>query len=162
MDKEKVYEYIASKNIWYEITNHKQVFSMSEIVNIDLPYKKCDAKNLFVRDDKHINYYLITVKGNKKVNLKDFRIKNNIRPLSFASEEELMDILKVKPGSVSPFGILNDKKHKVKFYVDEDFFKDECIIGVHPNENTATVWLKIQDLINIIKENKNEVYIIKI
>lgn len=162
MNKEEIYEYIKSKNKWYEITNHKAVFSMSEVDNVDLPYKECDAKNLFVRDDKHKNYYLITVKGDKRVNLKEFRLKNSTRPLSFANEEELMNILKVVPGSVSPFGILNDKESKVKFFIDKDFYDEPVIIGVHPNENIATIWLKTQDLIDIIKEHKNEVYIVGI
>lgn len=162
MNKEEIYEYIKSKNIWYEITNHKAVFSMSEVGNVDLPYKECDAKNLFVRDDKHKNYYLITVKGDKRVNLKEFRLKNSTRPLSFANEEELMNMLKVLPGSVSPFGILNDKESKVKFFIDKDFYDEPGIIGVHPNENIATIWLKTQDLVDIIKEHKNEVYIVGI
>lgn len=48
---------------------------MEELENIDLPYPEADGKNLFVRDDKKRNYYLITVKGNKKLNLKEFRKK---------------------------------------------------------------------------------------
>ena len=60
------------------------------------------------------NYYLITVKGDKRVDLKEFRKKNNTRPLRFASENDLMDILGLIPGAVTPLGILNDEERKVQ------------------------------------------------
>ena len=85
---------------------------MAELSNIEIPYPEYDAKNLFVRDDKKRNYYLITVKGDKRVNLKEFR-KNNTRPLSFASADDLMGIMGLVPGAVTPLGLLNDTGCKV-------------------------------------------------
>lgn len=162
MNKQEIYDLIKSKNIWYEITEHKAVFNMNELSEIETPYPEYDAKNLFVRDDKKRNYYLITVKGDKRVNLKEFRRQNNTRPLSFASEQELMSILNLIAGSVTPLGLLNDKELKVVFYLDKDFLNGKQIIGIHPNENTATLWLKIEDLISIIKEHGNEVNILEL
>ena len=162
MNKEEVYKFIKDKNIWYEITEHQAVYIMEELSNIDLPYKERDAKNIFVRDDKKKNYYLITIKGNKKVNLKDFKKKHNTRNLTFASPEELKNILNLTPGSVSPLGLLNDKEHKVLFYIDKELLNENGIIGVHPNDNTATIWLKTNNLIDIIKEHKNLVNIVEL
>lgn len=162
MKKQEVYDFIKSKNIWYEITEHKAVFNMEELSEIEVPYPEYDAKNLFVRDDKKRNYYLITVKGNKRVNLKKFRNNNGTRPLSFASEQDLMSIMNLTAGSVTPFGLLNDKELKVKFYLDKDFLNDKQIIGIHPNDNTATMWLKVLDLIDIIKEHGNQVNIVEL
>lgn len=159
MNKQDIYDYLKSKNIWHEITEHQAVYNMKELSKIDLPYPEADGKNLFVRDDKKRNYFLITVKGDKKVNLKEFKEKNNTRPLSFASEKDLMDILGVIAGSVTPFGLLNDKDLKVQFYIDRNFMNDSHILGLHPNDNTATVWLKVEDLIAIIKEHGNQVTI---
>lgn len=99
MNKQEVYEFIKNKGIWHEITEHKAVFSMEELSEVEIPYPKYDAKNLFVRDDKKRNYYLITVKGNKRVDLKEFKTKNNTRRLSFASKQDLMDIIGVAAGS---------------------------------------------------------------
>jgi Ala-tRNA(Pro) deacylase len=161
MNKEQIYEFIKSKNIWYEITEHKAVFNMADLARINIPYPESDAKNLFVRDDKK-NYYLITIKGNKKVNLKEFKKSNNIRNLSFASENDLMNILGLIPGAVTPLGLLNDKDLKVSFYLDKDFVYEDSIIGIHPNDNTATIWIKVDDLVNIIKEHGNTVNIVKI
>lgn len=131
---------------------------MEELAEVKLPHPEADAKNLFVRDDKRQNYYLITVKGEKRVNLKDFRRENGTRPLTFASPEELSEILGLIPGAITPLGLLNDKEHRVKFYLDRDF-EDMDLIGVHPNDNTATVWLNPADLIKLLKENGSETHI---
>ena len=157
MTKQETYDFLNAKNIEYEITEHKAVFSMDEICDVVLPHSECDAKNLFVRDDKKREYFLITVKGNKRVDLKEFRKSHGTRPLSFASAEDLMRFLNLTPGSVTPLGLLNDAEHKVKFFLDKDFLEPPGMIGIHPNENTATVWLKTADLINLIRENGNEV-----
>ena len=162
MNKQEIYDFLKNKDIWYEITEHKAVFKMDELNGIYLPYKEYNAKNLFVRDDKKRNYYLITVKGNKRVDLKDFRNKNGTRPSSFASENDLMNITNLIAGSVTPFGLLNDNDLKVTFCLDKDFFNDKGIIGVHPNDNTATVWLKAEDLTKIIQEHGNMVNIVEL
>lgn len=162
MDKNEVYEYLKNENIYYEITEHEAVYNMEELKKVELPYPEADAKNLFVRDDKKKNYYLITVKGDKRVNLKDFQEKNGTRRLSFASSDDLMNILKLIPGAVTPLGILNDDDRKVTFYIDKDFENEPNLIGVHPNDNTATVWLKTDDLINIIENHGNTVNIVEI
>lgn len=150
MNKEQIYNLLDSKNIRYEVINHKKVFTMEEIEKINLPYKEYDAKNLFVRDDKKKHYYLITIKGNKKLDLKSFKEKYNTKRLSFASNDDLLNILDLTTGSVTPFGLLNDKERKVVFYIDENL-SDK--IGVHPNDNSATVFLKVSDLINLLKDN---------
>ena len=153
MNKLQVYEFLDNQNIWYEKTEHEAVFNMQELSEIVIPYPEADAKNLFVRDDKRQNYYLISVKGNKRVNLKDFRRKLQTRPLTFASPEDLMGILGLIPGAVSPLGVLNDKNHIVKVFLDKEFIDN--LIGIHPNDNTATVCLKTTDLITIIKNCGN-------
>ena len=162
MNKQEIYDFIKNKNIWYEITEHKAVFNMDELSEIEIPYPEYDAKNLFVRDDKKKNYYLITVKGNKRVDLKEFRNNNNTRPLSFASEQDLMSIMNLIAGSVTPLGLLNDNELKIIFYLDKDFLNGKQIIGVHPNDNTATLWLKVTDLIDIIQEHGNQVNVVEL
>lgn len=159
MNKEEIYEYLDSLNIKYEKTEHKAVYNMAELAEVELPHPEADAKNLFIRDDKKKNYYLISIKGDKKADLKTFRQKQGTRPLSFASENDLENILKLKPGSVTPLGLLNDKENKTVLYLDSDFVFPNSIIGVHPNDNTATVWLKTDDLIKIIESHGNKVIV---
>ena len=160
MNKTETYEFLRAKNIPFETVEHEAVFNMEEMSKINLPHPEADAKNLFVRDDKHLNFYLITVRGDKRVNLKEFRKANGTRPLTFASETELFEILRLTPGSVTPLGLLSDDERKVKFYIDSDLAKG--LVGVHPNENTATIFLKTEDLIGLIKEHGNETYTVEI
>lgn len=159
MNKQEIYNYLKEKNIWHEITEHKAVYNMADLAEVEIPYPEADAKNIFVRDDKKKNYYLITIKGDKKVDLKEFRKAYQTRPLSFVSENDMLKIIGLQPGSVTPLGILNDEERKVKVYIDRYFFENQGIIGVHPNDNTATLWLKVEDLVEIIKEHGNEVEI---
>ena len=157
MNKQQIYDYLQENSIWHEITEHKAVYNMAELAEVPCPYPEADAKNLFVRDDKKQNYYLITVKGEKRVNLKAFRKAQGTRNLSFASAEDLMARLGLIPGAVTPLGVLNDETRSVKVFLDQDFLQEPGLVGVHPNENTATVWLKAEDLIRIIREHGNEV-----
>ena len=87
MTKQETYDYLNSLGIDYEVTEHTAVFNMEELDAVELPYPDCDAKNLFVRDDKKRNYYLITVKGDKRVDLKAFQQTFGTRRLTFASAD---------------------------------------------------------------------------
>ena len=94
MNKREVYRYLDDRNVRYEVTEHEAVYNMAEAAAVPLPYPEAEAKNLFVRDDKKRNYYLITVKGDKRVDLKEFRQKNQTRGLSFASAEGLIRVVR--------------------------------------------------------------------
>ena len=157
MDKQEVYEFLRIKGVEFEATEHEAVYNMKELDAIDLPYPEDDAKNLFVRDDKKRNYYLITVKGDKRIDLKAFRKTFDTRPLRFASEDDLESIMGLIAGAVTPLGVLNDDECKVHLFIDEEFLGDPGRIGVHPNDNTATVWLQTQDLIDLVSEHGNTV-----
>ena len=144
MTKQETYDYLNSLGIDYEVTEHTAVFNMEEL----------DA---FVRDDKKRNYYLITVKGDKRVDLKAFQQTFGTRRLTFASAEDLMAVMGLIPGAVTPLGLLCDEERKVIFYLDKAFMGG--LAGVHPNDNTATVWLKTEDLVKIIQDHGNRVNI---
>lgn len=154
MNKEEIYEYLTAQNVWYETAEHDAVYNMEELKAIELPYPEWDGKNLFVRDDKKRNYYLLTVKGDKRINLKKFRKQHGLWPISFASAEDLSAIMGLTPGAVTPLGILNDEERQVHFYLDAEFAGNK--IGMHPNVNTATVWMFADDLMDLIRKHGNE------
>lgn len=160
MNKAETYQYLTDHNISYEVTEHQAVYNMEELDAVKLPYPEWDAKNLFVRDDKKRNYYLITVKGDKRVDLKEFRKRYGLRNLSFASADDLGEILGLIPGAVTPLGLLADMERRVHFYLDAAF--SGHLIGVHPNDNTATVWLRSDDLVSLIRTHGNEVNIVEL
>lgn len=64
-------------------------------------------------------------------------------------------IMKLIPGAVTPLGILNDAEHRVQVFMDVEFVGNK--IGVHPNDNTATVWMQADDLMKIIQKHGNTV-----
>lgn len=158
MTKQETCAFLAARGIPYEITEHKAVFNMAEQADVPLPYPEADAKNLFIRDDRKQHYYLITVRGDKRVDLKAFRKNQNTRPLTFASAEDLRTFLQLSPGSVTPLGLLSDEARRVELYLDNSFLADNAMIGCHPNDNTATVWMKTRDLVELIKEHGNAVH----
>ena len=160
MNKNETLHYLNQLGIKYEIVEHPAVYNMAEIEKIALPHPEADAKNLFVRDDKKRNYYLLTIKGDKRVNLQQFREENGTRRLSFASPQDLKEKLGLEPGSVTPLGLLNDPRHEIPFYLDS-YFSQQPRIAVHPNDNTATIWLKPQALIHFIKDLGNPVKVVK-
>ena len=99
-------------------------------------------------------------RANKRVDLKGFRRQHGLRALSFASTEELFSIMELTPGAVTPLGILNDTESRVHFYLDEEFIGNK--IGVHPNDNTATIWMQTDDLMGLIQKHGNEAEYVKI
>ena len=96
------------------------------------------------------------------MDLKAFRQRNHTRPLSFAAPEELRMMLGLVPGSVSPFGLLHDEQGRVEFFLDRAFLEVPGLIGIHPNDNTATVWLKTADFIGLLEEAGHTAYLTEI
>ena len=148
MGKQDVYRYLTAQRISYEVLEHKAIFNMEELSALALPHPEWDAKNLFLWDDRQ-QYFLLTVQGDKRVDLKQFRKAHGLRPLRFAPAEELESVLGLIPGAVTPLGILNDDAHQVRFYLDSAFAGNK--IAVHPNDNTATVWMQADDLMKLIQ-----------
>ncbi|GAA0077029.1 prolyl-tRNA synthetase associated domain-containing protein [Clostridium sp. CTA-5] len=156
----EVYDFLNRMEIRFKFIEHKEVYNIDEMMELNLPDTDVIAKNLFVRDDKKRDYYLLVIRNEKKVNLKKLKEKICSRPLSFASENDLNSILGLSKGSVTPLGIINDDERKVKVILDNTF--NESLIGIHPNENTATIWLNVVDLVRIIKQHGNSVEFIEI
>ena len=161
-DKAAVYQLLTERGIWHEITEHPAVYNMEEMAGVDLPYPEADGKNLFLRDDKKRHYYLLTVRGDKRVDLKAFRQANGTRPLSFASAEDLQAKLGLLPGAVTPLGALNDREGQVEVFLDQDFLAPPGLIGVHPNDNTATLWLRMEDLIALLRDHGTVVRVVPV
>ena len=155
MTKNDLYELLNRNGVPYEVTEHAPVFTIEEMLAADLPHPEIIAKNLFVRDDKKRAWFLITVKEDRRVNLREFQERFSTRKLSFASENDLSEILGLSRGSVTPFGLLNDAERTVRFFIDKDLAAGK--LGIHPLENTATVWIRGADLVALIREHGNEI-----
>lgn len=154
--RKKVFDVIESLDISYEVVEHPAAYTIEEMDKLSIDSKNEVVKNLFVRDDKKKRYFLIILQKDKRVDLKEIRKELNCRPLSFASEEDLCKYMKLSKGSVTPFGVLNDYDCKVEVVLDKDILSFERI-GVHPNDNTATVFICPQDLETIMKKHGNNI-----
>ncbi len=156
---EEILALLKNKEIEFKLIKHKQVYTMKDVIDISLEKYGCIPKNLFLKD-KH-NYYLITCQSDKKINLKELALLLNSKNLTFANTFELNYYLNVEKGSVSPLGLIYDQEKKVTFILDKDLLKEKRL-GCHPNQNNMTIFLKISDLIKIIKNHGTKIIYIKI
>lgn len=159
--KEEVKKFLDEKGIAYEWVDHEAAYTIDDMIRLGLDTDLDVAKNLFLRDGKGINHYLLVVRADKKVNLKSFGKTFGLSRLSFASEERLEKHMGLKKGAVTPLGILNNTDKKVKVFLDQDFVGMPRI-GVHPNDNTASIFLSVNDVVALIKEHGNELEIVEI
>ena len=157
--KEEVKVFLKEKRIPFRWVEHKAVYTIEEMEELGLEKMEETAKNLFLRDQKGKNHFLVVIRADKQANLKELGEKLGGVRLSFASGERLEKYLGLKKGAVTPLGILNDTACAVKVFLDRDFLEKEEI-GVHPNDNTASVYLKTADLMQIIKEHGNSLEVL--
>ncbi len=149
-----ILELLTMLNIKYEIVEHEPVFTVEQAEFVKGLISGVGCKNLFMKN-KNKDYFLIIVDDCKKADMKNIKKVCGTSHLSFASEEELNNILGLKRGSVSPFGIINDKKNKVRIIIDKDLKGKRLLF--HPNINTATISIDYNDLIKFI-EYENHKY----
>ncbi len=152
---------LDKNNINYELINHEVVHTMDDIKELGLFEKGEICKNLFICDDKGSVNFLVTLKGEKNADLQKLASQLGCKKLRFASESRLNKYLGLAPGAVSPLGILNDKTNSVIMVFDKDLLKVSKV-GIHPNDNSATVILDFKDLKKLIETTKNPVEYIKI
>lgn len=152
--KEEIIELLEKRGTEYKIIEHQAVFTIEGVDRLGLPQRGNVAKNLFLRDGKKKNFFIFVKSGEDRVNLKELGERLGIKGLAFASEQNMEDLLGLHPGAVSPFGVMNDGEKIVKVYIDSDFAGNT--IAVHPNDNTASIWLKTDDLVDILREHGNE------
>lgn len=157
--KQKVYDFLNSQNIKYEVTDHAPVYTMEEMQAVGLDKLGTICKNLFIRDQKGKKHFLITADNDTVVNLKEIGAKLEAGKVSFASAERLEKYLGVTAGCVSPLGILNDTDHTVTVVLDKKLEGCEKL-GVHPNEHDATVWLSFDNLVKVIENQGNSLIIL--
>jgi Ala-tRNA(Pro) deacylase len=140
----RVREALAGLGIAFDRHEHPPV---ATAVEADEHWSGIDAahcKNLFLRNQKGTRHYLVIVKHPKRADLRAVAEQIGDGKLSFASPERLMAHLGVTPGSVSPFGLINDAAHDVRVFLDRDLEK-AARISFHPNINTVTVVLAFAD-----------------
>lgn len=157
----QVLRYLNEQKIPYELVEHAPAFHVSDMVDIKEPANSKGVKNLFLRDEKKENFFLAVVPQEKRVDIKAIRRQIGSKPLSFADANLLWQYLKITPGSVSPFCLLNDEAQAVTVLLDEELFQYEKI-GAHPNDNTKTVWVAPADIKAMVERQGNPLRVIPV
>jgi Ala-tRNA(Pro) deacylase len=119
------------------------------------------CKNLFLRNQKGNRHYLVVLTASKRADLRAVADQIGDGKLSFASPERLMTHLGVTPGSVSPFGLINDREHAVRVVLDSDFLS-AARLAFHPNINTRTFTMRAADFAKFLDACGNPVQYVSI
>ena len=154
-----VYAALDSLGISYERHEHPAVFNAEDASKYWNPIAGTQCKNLFLRNKKGDRHYLVVLEISKRADLKDLVKLVNDDRLSFGSPERLMAELGLTPGSVSPFGLLNDTDGSVRVLIDRDLRGADRLI-FHPNINTASVVVSWSDLEKFLSTRPNAVRLI--
>lgn len=142
--EQKVYEILKELNIPYTKREHIPVFTIAEVDQLDEEIPGQNCKNLFIRNRKGDQHYLVVMKDSKRIDLKNVSKQIGSTSLSFASEKRLYQYLGLTPGSVTPFGLINDDEKHVEVLLDKDL-KAGKDVSFHPNVNTATITIAYKD-----------------
>jgi Ala-tRNA(Pro) deacylase len=128
---------------------HAPVFTVEEaqLVHDGIPGGHC--KNLFCKDEKNV-LWLIVCLENARVDLKAAPAKIGSKRLTFGKPDLLMEVLGVEPGSVTPFGLINDTGVRTNVILDATMMKQE-ILNYHPLKNDETTSIRSPDLLSFIK-----------
>ncbi len=154
--KVDVKEYLTGRGIRFKVFEHPAVFTCEEAKQHHV-YKNIrgvHSKNLFLKDKKSRRFYFLIIPEDKKANMDDIGVIVNDK-LKFANEVDLQKILHLTPGSVSPFGLINDEEHKVEVLIDKEVWESEYV-SFHPNINTGTLELNRDDFHKYIETTGNK------
>ena len=138
-----VLDVLDNAGIRYRMVSHDPVYTIEEMERLHLDADAEIAKNLFLRDARGKRHFLVVLCSCKTV------------------EDRLKRFLGLEKGAVTPLGILNDEARAVEVLFDRDLAGLPSL-GVHPNRNTATVFLAFSDLEFLIRSHGNSVSFVAI
>ena len=157
----KVLQVLESLQIPFEIHEHPPVPTVEEA----LPYwEKIDAthcKNLFFRNHKGNRHYLVILRHDRQLNIHDLERRLRQGKISFASPHRMERYLGLAGGSVSVFGLINDKENHVHLFLDAALQSAQKIT-FHPNENTATLVISFSSFMKFLQWSGNSYEFIKL
>ena len=147
--KRVVYDYLDRAGIRYTYYDHPEAPS----IEIARQYWHRDGsrhcKNLFFRNHKGNRHYLVVFDADRSLAIHDLEHRLRQGKLSFASEQRMERYLGLRPGSVSPFGLINDTENHVHLFLDKNLEREESL-SFHPNDNTATVVIAREEFLRFL------------
>ena len=144
--EQQIYKRLEELGVSYEVHHHDPIDTMEAAVELDEKIGIEMCKNLFLSTRHKSEYYLLFMIGHKKFRTGPVSKEVGVPRMTFGDYEAMWDFLSIRPGAVSPLGLLNDAEHKVQLLIDQDVMNMERV-SVHPCVNTATVVLSLSDLL---------------
>lgn len=144
---------LGSLSIEFQKFSHPAVMTCAEAEELCPEMPGIPTKNLFLKKSK--KYYLVTLRHDREVNLKELSAKIGAKNASFASPVRLDEVLKIKPGSVGLLALINDEEAKTKVFVDSELFTEPWLQS-HPGVNTQTFSFNSQKLDELMKHTGHE------
>ncbi len=152
--QKQVYDRLAELNINFQYIEHPEAPTI-EIARqywSQLEGKHC--KNIFLRNHKGNQHYLVVFDCDRQLAIHDLEKQLGQGKLSFASPERMMKYLGLKPGSVSPFGLVNDSEKHVYVFLDETL-RSATRLSFHPNDNRASLSIAEADFERYMEASGN-------
>ena len=145
----RTYDYLDALGIEYWRTDHPDMpaMTMEDCNKIDAVLGVLICKNLFLCNRQRTNYYLLLMPGDKPFRTKELSKQLGVSRLSFANEEDMLELLDLQPGAVSVMGLMNDKEQRVRLIVDGDVLRQEYF-GCHPCVNTSSMKMLTSDMVD--------------
>lgn len=137
--KQKILDILDQLEIEYKNYEHTAVFTCNEAKWVDIPGYR--VKSLLLRNKKATNFYMIVLPDSKQLDTNIIRAVFNDSKMSFASPERMMEKIGLKPGSVSPFALINNTDRDIRVVFDS-ILQDQ-LIWFHPLQNDNTVVLNM-------------------
>lgn len=144
--KTKVFEILDELKVDYENFVHNKVHSCNDAKWIEVPWKR--AKSLLIRNKKSTNIYMVVLWEEKKLDTNLIRSAFDDSKMSFSSEELMLEKIWLRPGSVSPFALINNTLKDIKVVFDKEL--KDILIWFHPLQNDNTVVLNMKDIENFL------------
>jgi len=159
--QKEVYDLLHKLDIPYQYREHPPVNTIEEATRYWKNYDSGRCKNIFLRNHKGNKHYLVILEHLRQLNMKDLESRLRQGKLTFASEKRLMKYLGLQPGSVSPFGLINDHNKHVHLFIDKKLLDFENL-SFHPNDNTASLIISRDNFIRFLEHQGNSYEFIRL
>jgi len=151
---ELLYQMLDNMHIEYEYFEHPEAPTIEIAKQYWHGHKGKHCKNLFFRNHKGNRHYLVILDCDCDMDIHNLEKRLMQGKLSFASEQRMERYLGVKPGSVTPFGLINDTTHHVHTFLDRNLQQADYLC-FHPCINTATLTVSQNDFIRFMDATGN-------
>jgi Ala-tRNA(Pro) deacylase len=152
--QKELYELFRRLCIEFEYHEHPPLATIEDAKIHWENYNSGRCKNIFFRNHKGDRHYLVVLEHLRQLNIRDLEKRLRQGKLTFASDKRLEKYLGVEPGSVSPFGLINDTENHVHLFIDEKL-KEYDRLTFHPNINTASLIISASDFLKFLEYTGN-------